>query len=275
VSAAWIAGTVRARALVAQLPGPALAAEVAGSGSLDVATDRLEQTVYGEHLHAGMSGIELQRAIAAAVLWRLRVLAGWVPVGGSALVRALAGWFEIRVIEERVAALHGALVPPPYATGRMGIVASRATAATSVDALRRLLASSAWGAPGDMAPASLHAHLLARWAARVRSEVPEAQRWVDEAVALAALRDTRAGRAPLGTARETLSTAADDLWSAEQLWWRRVAADARRMLRARLGSREIVVGACAVMAADAHRMSSALEIAASGRGSMETIDAVA
>ncbi|HSP65258.1 MAG TPA: hypothetical protein VLO10_03620 [Candidatus Deferrimicrobium sp.] len=275
MSAGWVAGTVRARALVAQLPAPSLMSEVAACVSLDRAADRLEETVYGEHVHPGMSGIELQRALATAVLWRLRVLAGWVPLGGAALVRALAGWFEIRAIEERLAALHGASVPPPYAMGRLGVVASKAASATSVEALRRLLAPSVWGDPGDMAPAPLRAHLLARWAARLRREAPEARPWVDDAVALSVMRDVRAGRRASPAASEQQSTTTAALWSAEQVWWDRVAVDARRMLHARLGSREVVVGACALMAVDAHHMSSAIELAAGGGGSLETIDAIA
>lgn len=284
MSAGWIAGTVRAHGLVARLPGDRVASEVAATTSLAGAIVRLQSTIYREDLHHGMDVIDVQRVLAASVLWRLRVLAGWVPLAGAALVRALAGWFEIAVIEGRLEALRGASPPTPFVMGRLGLVTSRLGSASTAEAVRSALAASPWGDPGDMSAASVRAHLLARWAERVRDLVPEAARWAAEAQALAVARGIRAGRAASSSAdavmaaapaasRAFVSLALEDPWPAESTWWRRVDGDAHAMMRRTVGAREIVVGACALMAVDAHRMASAVEIASRGGGSLEDADA--
>ena len=259
MSVGWVAGTVRARALVATLPGAALATAVADSATLDAAADHLGATLYGELVGPGMSLMQLQRSLEATLLWRMRVLAGWVPFGGSTMVRALAGWFEIRVIEERLGALTCVAAPSPHVLGRLGAVTARVGAAQSPQALRAILAASPWRDPGEVSAASLHAYLLGRWAARVIDAVPAARPWVDEAVALAARREVRAGRSSELAAE---AEDEDDLWQREQHWWEHVETDARRMMRRPLGSPEIVVAACALMAADAHHVATSLEAAA-------------
>ena len=61
-----------------------------------------------------------QRAVGAALLWHLRVLAGWQPVEGSQAVRALAGWFEIANVDDLLRAVSGAGRPEPFRLGRLG-----------------------------------------------------------------------------------------------------------------------------------------------------------
>ena len=277
MSAGWVAGTVRARGLVAGLPGAAAAAEVASATSLKDAVSLLAPTVYGEHVHAVESLVEAEREVSRAMLWQLRVLAGWLPLGGSEIVRSLAGWFEIRVIEERLAALRGEAVPSRYVMGRLGVVARRVAAAATVDAVRRVLADSTWHQPRDMTRQEVHAHLTARWGERVHHDVPQAQAWVDAAVAVAAMRDARAKQALRSGATQDGGRMPDvaGIWRAERQWWDAVGASAERMLRSRIGTPEVVVGACALMAVDAHRIVTALELAERGGGHLESDDAAA
>ena len=66
-----------------------------------------------------------------------------------------------------------------------------------------------------------------------------------------------------------------DLWRAEATWWARVERDGFRLLRTSGLDSGPVIGAVAVMAADAWRIRAALEIAARGGGPLEAYDAVA
>ncbi len=66
-----------------------------------------------------------------------------------------------------------------------------------------------------------------------------------------------------------------DLWRAEAAWWAGVERDGFRLLRTSSLDSGAVLGAVAVMAADAWRVRAALEIAARGGGPLEAYDAVA
>ncbi len=59
---------------------------------------------------------------------------------------------------------------------------------------------------------------------------------------------------------------AQQLWTAEQRWWKRMEEDGRALLTGSGFSMDPVLGAVAVLAADARRVRSALEIAARGGG---------
>jgi hypothetical protein len=65
----------------------------------------------------------------------------------------------------------------------------------------------------------------------------------------------------------------EELWRADVAWWHRVERDAFALLRRASFGRPPVIGAVAVLAADAWRVRAALEVAA--RGSVEAFDAVA
>jgi hypothetical protein len=69
-------------------------------------------------------------------------------------------------------------------------------------------------------------------------------------------------------------TSPEDMWRAESGWWARVEADGRELLRRSSFGPEPVVGAIAVMAADAWRVRAALHAAALG-GAIEAFDALA
>ena len=56
---------------------------------------------------AGQTLAATQHAVAATLLWDLRVLAGWLPRDGVDLLRALACWFEIANVDELLAVAAG------------------------------------------------------------------------------------------------------------------------------------------------------------------------
>jgi hypothetical protein len=107
VSAGWIAGGVRARALAGQHRDRDQARRLAACTSLGDALRELGATRYGRQAPAAATLAAAQQAIAGAVLWDMRVLAGWLPQGGAHLVRVLAGWFEIANTDELLQSLAG------------------------------------------------------------------------------------------------------------------------------------------------------------------------
>ena len=95
VSTAWVAGNVRAKAMLDRRIGPARARELAVTGSLAQAEQILADSPYRHGVQVGQTLAEAEHALAATVLWHLRVLAGWQPRAGAIALRLLAGWFEI------------------------------------------------------------------------------------------------------------------------------------------------------------------------------------
>ncbi len=79
MSGGWVAGSVRARALARRRLGADAARELAACGSLAEALQALAATPYGRESQPGLTLAEAQHGIAAAILWDLRVLAGWLP----------------------------------------------------------------------------------------------------------------------------------------------------------------------------------------------------
>jgi hypothetical protein len=63
----------------------------------------------------------------------------------------------------------------------------------------------------------------------------------------------------------------EELWRAETAWWKRVERDAEAMVRGRREGRRAVVGAVALLAADARLAIAALEAAARGAGLEEVL----
>jgi len=147
----------------------------------------------------------------------------------------------------------------------------------------------------------------AAWAARVAALSPSAAAWATAAAALLVARERflagrrlpdplrRAAAVLLGpAAAEAASlpelaralpgdtdwvlagvTDAVDLWRAEAGWWRRVEDDGFGLLHHGRFDAAPLVGAAAVLAADAWRIRAALEIAARGGAPLEAFDAVA
>ena len=108
LSPGWVAGSVRARHLLARRLGRSDAWALARVPSLDAALERLAGSPYGRRCRLGLSLADAQRAVAGTALWHVRVLAGWTPPRGLEPVRALAAWFEIANVDDRLAYLAGA-----------------------------------------------------------------------------------------------------------------------------------------------------------------------
>ena len=332
MSAGWVAGSVRARALARRRIGADQARRIAACSSLDEALVMLAATPYriGPGGPAGARGqapagqvadggaaaggrgtqealAATQHAIAEALLWDLRVLAGWLPQGGAQLMRALAGWFEIANVAERLAELSRRQPGPAFRLGALATAWPQLRRADSLAGLRSVLAASAWKDPGGDTPEAIEVGMRARWAQRVAELGEPAQSWAASALALllagerfgagrtaspvlrsvaATLLGPRAAAAdtPDELARRlparlswVLEPAADpaDLWLAEAAWWTRTERDGRELLAGSGLDKRPVLGAVVVLAADARRVGAALEIAARGGGPMAVFDAVA
>ena len=293
MAAAWVAGSVRARLLLQHRAGPETALLVAQAGSLEEAVGLLSTTEAAVEAR-GASLEAAQRAVAASLALRIRLLAAWLPRDGVAAMRALAAWFELANIEDRLAYLAGAELRVPYELGMLASVWARASAAQSVDEVRRLLATSSWGDPGSDDRDDVHLALRLAWARRVSTQVPVARAWAAGAVALVLagelfvaerpidddlvrrvrLGGSWAGAASIAELREELPRVAAwaldgvddpaDLWRAELAWWRRVAADAEVLTRTSLGGSAVAIGAVVLLAVDAMLLTVALAAAAQG-----------
>lgn len=305
MSAGWIAGSVRARLLLERRAGPERALAISHASSAREALRLLAGTIYAPTA-VGDSLERTQRGVAAGAALQLRVLAAWLPPGGAVGLRALAAWLELANVEDRLAYLSGGELQAPFELGVLSTAWEAAGSAQSVEELRRALAGSSWGDPGSSDPHEIGLALRLAWARRVAAQVPEAQPWAAGAVAILIAEELLVGeartgallarQAGLGTAWPVARTVADlrdqlpaggswalagiddpsDLWRAELRWWRRVEADAERMVRGRLNSRDVVVGAVALHALDAMRVATALAVAARSGSSAarEVLDAL-
>lgn len=293
MAAAWVAGSVRARLLLQHRAGPETALLVAQAGSLESAVGLLSTAdVVAARDGAGLEAA--QRAVAASLALRIRLLAAWLPRDGAAMIRTLAAWFELANIEDRLAYFAGAELRSPYELGMLSSIWTGASAAQSADELRRLLAGSAWGDPGSDERDDVHLALRLAWARRVSAQVPAARAWAAGAVALllaaelfvaerpvdddlvrrARLGGSWAAAASIAELRELLPGVAAwalgdvedpaDLWRSEVAWWRRVAGDAAQLTRSSLGGCEVAIGAVALLAFDAMLLTVALATAAQG-----------
>ena len=309
MSAGWVAGSVRARALARRRIGARAARQVAASGSLEDALRLLAATPYGREVRPGQTLAQAQHGVAAAILWDLRVLAGWLPPGGVPLLQALAAWVEIANTDELLAALDGrqaAVKGEMFTLGSLATAWPRLRDAGSVAGLRAGLTASAWGDMGADSASAIRFGMRARWALRVTGFGEPAPAWATAGAALlvagqrfvagqaipaaalpplrgvlgtaleAATLEAMAAALP-GRARWALAgvTVPSDLWRAEAAWWARVQRDGFSLLRTSASDAAPVLGAAAVLAADAWRVRAALEIAARGGGPLEDYDAVA
>jgi hypothetical protein len=345
MSGGWVAGSVRARAMVRRCIGAGAARKLAASGSLEEALQALAATPYGRERLPGLTLSAAQHEVAGTILWDLRVLAGWLPGDGVRLLRALAGWFELANVEEMLQATAGRPADAEFSLGALATAWPRLRQASSPVGLRAVLAASAWGDPGGETAEAVLQGMRSRWAARVAAAGEPARSWAAGAEALllagqrftadreardtgpapspghprgvrgdGSLRPGGSGPAAGGgkasrvvpprpaeppsapgpaaagvTALDELSrwlpvrarwvlariSSPGDLWLGEAAWWARVERDGFRLLRTSGLDSGPVLGAVAVMAADAWRVRAALEIAARGGGPLEAYDAVA
>jgi len=304
MSAGWVAGSVRARALTRCRLGPDAARRLAATGSLDAALRELAGTGYGRSVHPGLTVAEAQHEVVGTVLWNLRVLAGWLPRDGVAMLRTLAAWFELANVDEMLVAGNG----PSFELGALETAWSQLRAA-GPSALRTALAASAWQDPGGDSARAVRLGMRVRYTAWLAGLGEPARSWAAGAAALllageqlAVDRVTDPGTlrpvlALLGAAAARAGSPAElraglpshagwvlagvgghaDLWRAEATWRLRVEQDGLRLLRTSGLERDAVLGAVAVMACDALRVRAALEVAArgGGAGQLEAYDELA
>ncbi|MFG2549387.1 V-type ATPase subunit [Streptomyces sp. NPDC048581] len=306
MGAGWVAGVTRARALRTRCLGAEGVSEVAASRALDDALRYLAATPYRHAVSPGTTPDEAQRAVSATLLWHLRVLAGWQPATGADVIRALAAGFEISNTEHHLRALvadprqspaerHHA---PPYRLGALAMAWTRLACTRTPSELRTALAASVWGDPGGDSPAAVATGMRVSAAVRLATTVPDAARWAAARLALlfgrevfvvgrpvpevsarraAGLLGTRAlGAGAYADFRQSLPVTArwvlDDvdeaagLWRAEARWWDAVERDGHELLHRSGFGPQPVVGAVALLSADAWRIRGALELAARGGG---------
>lgn len=304
MSGSWIAGSVRARLLVAERrAGPATAAEIAAADSLRDALVVLSRTPYRRGARLGLGLAEAERTVLETTLLHLRLLLGWLPAEAHGLLRTLAAWFELANAEDRLTYLAGGELQQPFELGGLAVSWPRAADTQSLEELCRALSGPAWGELQVHSAAELELALRLAWGRRVTAEVPEARGWALGAVALLLASELFVLGLPverlavpavplLGSAWQRAGTfeelttslppdaawaladtaAPDDLWRAEARWWRTVESDADRLLHSGVAGQDVVTGAVALLAADAHRVVAALETAARGG---EPLDAAA
>ena len=307
MSAGWVAGGVRARAIARRRVGADVARRLAASASLEAALRTLAAGPSDRGSRPGQALPEAQQAVAAALLWDLRVLAGWLPGGGAQMMRPLAGWFEIANTDELLLQLSGRPAGEFFELGALATAWPRLRESDSPVGLRAVLAASAWKDPGGDSAYALPTGMRIRWAERVAALGGYARDWAAGGLALLLAGERfAAGRALEPVLRDaatdllgarasdaaTLGELADrlpgrlawvlegvaapaDLWRAEAAWWRRVEQEGLALLRASAFDFSPVLGAAAVLAADTRRVRAGLELAARGGGPLEAYDAVA
>jgi hypothetical protein len=304
VKPGWTAGVTRARLLLGRTIGADEAGDIAGRKSLAEAVGALAGSAYGERVRAGNELATAERGVADTLLWQLRILAGWLPAAGAGLVRALAGWFELANIDERIAALTGdGREPSPFVLGGLATAWPQIEQARTVERIADAVAHSAWGDQIGRSPAELALGLRVAWARRVQEAAPQAADWVAGAGALLVARellladdrehvallrrlpeigaDALAADSLDGLRRALPDRAAwalagvndpSDLWRAELRWWSRVEQEARALLRT-WSDEAAVLAAVALLAVDARRAVRALGSAAHG-GPPELVELV-
>ncbi len=305
MSAQWVAGNVRARALLNRRLGAGRARALAAMNSLTEAQHALAGTAYGRDITVGQPERDTDHAVCAALLWHLRVLAGWQPAPGAQAIRALAAGFEANNIAAHARRLAGAPARPPYTLGALATTWPRLSETSSLAQLEDILAQTMWGDPGSDSPSDIALAVQIGWAVRVANAIPEARDWADAWLALTVARRRLVeqrelpepvlvrARLVLGAATAASDlpsfidafatrlrwlfdgiTGADGLWTAEARWWARVEADGLTMLGGSEFNRARTIGAVAVLAADAWRCRAALAIASRGGGPMDVYDVV-
>ena len=307
MSTKWVAGNVRAKALLSRRLGAGRAREVAAMGSLAEAQHALADSPYGQGVVVGQALAETEHAVATTPLWHLRVLAGWQPREGAQAIRSLAAGFEAANIAAHARCLAGAPPEPMFALGALATAWSRLRETSSLADLRSTLSHSLWGDPGGDSPSDIALGAQIAWGVRVATTVPETSSWAGGALALLvarrrllqrrqlpdhlAVRATRVLGAAAFASHDLASFAAalpararwalagvndiDELWRGEVGWWSHLEGDGFRLLGQPGSSRARTIGAAAVLATDAWRCRAALQLAARGGGPMDVYDAIA
>jgi hypothetical protein len=314
MSAPWVAADVRAVAMSRRRLGGTGVRAIAGSGSLADALTRLAASPYAREISSAQNLAGAQRSVAAAMLWNVRVLAGWAPPAGVAMLRIAVAWFEIVNIEARLGHSEtGTLAETSEADTRSFDLGGLATSwrqlaeVSTATEMRERLETTPWGKVDGDSPREIGLVLRSRLIERAWTGIPGAGPWAAGMAALITAREQLLWRRQLpqqvrrtcarilgepaldaqslpalrerlpATAQWVLAgvKAPEELWLAESQWWSRVERDGYALLRRAAFGPEPVIGAVAVMAADAWRTRAALEVAARGGRGQEDFDALA
>ena len=309
MSAGWVAAGVRGQGLTRRRLGDDGARSLAASESLTDALTILVRTPYGRDVRADMDLTDAQHAVAATVLWHLRILAGWAPSLRSGSLRLMAAGFEITNVIGHMARISGQPAPAPYALGSLSMAWPTVSVARTPAEVRTALRSSMWGDPGSGDLATIRLTLQFGWTRRVLDSVPAAADWAISRTALMVARVLAAGALPTlsrSTRRDVTHVlgpqwqqarsldelarclprpaaqalqgvdAADDLWRAEVRWWATVESAAATLATLPHPGPSSAIGVVGLLATDAWRTRAALAIAARGGGELsEVLDAVA
>jgi len=305
----WVAASTRAVGLVGRRLGTNGALELASSPSTQAAMRLLAASSYRRAIETAPSGPAAGRAVDNVALWHLRVLNGWAPGVGTAVLKVLAGRFEIENLVDRFRRFRGAETEAPFVLGSLATTWRQAAAAGGPAEVRRILQRSAWGDPGGDEPAAVRLGLDLAWARRLSRVAPEHSSWAPSFSALTFAKAVASGGAAtlaespredaalllgeaalhagsLGELRErvpprarfVLEAAGEDgaLWRAETAWWRRVDLEALALVLGPLPGPTSVLAAGMALLCDARRVRGALELAAlGGRTPGEATDVVA
>ena len=308
MSANWVAASIRARSLSQRRVGAGHCRQLATMTNLPQALALLSDSGYAPRLVGVTSLTAAQRATRETLLWQLRVLAGWLPPGGTGLVRAIAALYE----RDNIVALAGRLkggteLSEAYQLGALATAWPRVQKQTSLPALTEALRRSAWGDPGPIDDVALRDLLTLAWLRRLSAAAPAVSGWACSASALVAARMVLvdqtvptsrtlvlvrpwlgrewANSRDLGRFRVSLPRPARsildgiddpvDLWRAEARLRVEVEAEGFRLMHASRSGPDVVLGAIAVLAVDGWRLRAALAAADAGTGSSEVLDAVA
>lgn len=310
MSISWVAASVRAHAMRRRRAGDVVVRATASSPDLGTAIGVMAASPYSSGLQLGMSLTEAQRAVTATVVWNLRVLAGWLPRDGVTMLRLLCGPLEISNVEERLGEMAGGGPAVVYRLGSLGTAWNRLSRATTSSEIADILASSPWGDPGGDSPRDLLLSMRTALVARATLSRPSVQRWAEGAGALLLARERFLGQqehaglpqaaevnlsralGPSALAGGTLVdlrarlpaeaswalenvSSPEDLWRAEARWWAVLDEEGRHLTKGSTAGPEKVLGAVALMAADAWRLRAALGLAARGGGRLEAAGALA
>jgi hypothetical protein len=195
MSSSWVAGVVRAKALARRRLGAAGARAVAKSPGLGSALAALASSPYGHDVRPDQSLGAAQHAVAASLLWNMRVLTGWLPRGRVDVVRLVAAGYEVANLDEHLWMLQHPLVPrseptnPLYSLGTLETSWSRLSSTTGLNGIAQVLETSRWQLRGCRTPREFHLGIRLAWADAVVAGVPEAASWARAAAALLVLKE--------------------------------------------------------------------------------------
>lgn len=198
MTAGWVAASTRGRALLRRTLDTRDIAALATADSWDEARGLLASTGFGNDLASTADRSSARLAATRAMVWQLRVLAGWLPPASTGLARVFAAPVEIGEIERHLERLdraaseeggNGDRRPETISLGSLGTSWPRLARTTSIDDVRRVLARSAWGDTGGDDRTTVLLGLRTAWYRRLVRQVPATAEWAHGATAVLVARE--------------------------------------------------------------------------------------